>query len=345
MARGFQFSEEQIKYIVDNWGIESPYSMKKRFGCTWYAIAKVAEKNGLELPKTNLWTEEEINTLRELSNKLHYKKIAIIMNKSENAIYLKAKRLGITLIQDRREWTKEEEEILSDLWGNKPLEYIAKKLKRTTFSLKVKAIRMNLGSMIKNNSEIITISDMIEILDVTRDRIINTWQKLGLKLQQKKLTSNTSYYYVTLKDLLLFLEQNQNEWDSRNLEKCILGIEPDWLKAKRKKDKEENPLWYRRWTEEEINTIESLFKIGKTYEEIGVIMNRSEWSVANTLRNLGYSYRIPKYWKGSELKYLQENYKELSYKEIAKKLGRTEKAISAKIAELGYQKKKSKGRK
>ena len=342
MSRGFQFTEEQIKYIIDNWGKEAPYSMKKRFGCTWYAIAKVAERNGLELPKANIWTEEEINTLRVLSSKFHYKKIAKIMNKSENAIYLKAKRLGITLIQNRREWTKEEEETLSDLWGNKQIEYIAKKLNRTIFSLKVKAIRMNLGSMIGNNSEIITISDMTEILDVTRDRIINTWTKLGLKLNNKKLTSNASYYYVTLNDLLEFLKNHQNEWDSRNLEKNILGLEPNWLKEKRKKDKEDNPLWYRRWTEEEINTMESLFKIGKTYEEIGVIMNRSEASVANALRNLGYSYRVPKYWKGNELKFLQENYQKLTYKEIAEILGRTEKAVSAKIYELGYQKKKKK---
>lgn len=30
----FIFSEEQIQYILNNWGIESAHSMKKRFGCT-----------------------------------------------------------------------------------------------------------------------------------------------------------------------------------------------------------------------------------------------------------------------------------------------------------------------
>ena len=42
------------------------------------------------------------------------------------------------------------------------------------------------------------------------------------------------YKYVTIKDLFSFLEQNQNIWDSRYLEKNILGKEPDWLKEKRK---------------------------------------------------------------------------------------------------------------
>lgn len=54
----FEFTEEQIEYIISNWGKESPYSMKKKFGCTWYAVCKVAELNGLEIPKTNEWTEE-----------------------------------------------------------------------------------------------------------------------------------------------------------------------------------------------------------------------------------------------------------------------------------------------
>ena len=50
-----------------------------------------------------------------------------------------------------------------------------------------------------------------------------------------------SYRYVEIKDLYEFLERNQNIWDSRNLEKNILGVEPEWLKEKRKLDREQNP--------------------------------------------------------------------------------------------------------
>ena len=58
-----------------------------------------------------------------------------------------------------------------------------------------------------------------------------------------------SWYYTTkealrkrasFKDLYDFLEANQNIWDSRNLEKNILGKEPDWLKEKRKQDESGN---------------------------------------------------------------------------------------------------------
>ena len=128
-GKKYEFTEEQIKYILDNWGKESPHSMKNKFGCTWYAVCKVAASHGLEIPTSNAWTEEEIKALKELADKYHYTEIAKIMGKTENAIYLKARKLGITLIQDRRKWTVEEETILSDLWGVKSIEYIAKKMK------------------------------------------------------------------------------------------------------------------------------------------------------------------------------------------------------------------------
>lgn len=333
-----EFTDEEIKYIVDNWGKESPHRMKKRFNCSWYAVCKVAENHGLEIPTSNEWTEEEIETLRLLSDKCHYSEIAIIMNKTENAIYLKARKLGITLIQDRRKWTEEEEILLSDLWGTRSIETIAKTMKRTVFSLKVKAVRMGLGPMVRNNYDLITVSDMCDLLNVTRDRITITWINLGLKLKKKKLTNNMAYYVISWNDLMDFLENNQNEWDSRCVEKSVLGIEPEWLKEKRIRDTLENPLWYRKWTEEEIKQAENLFKAGKNYFEISEIINRSEWAVANLLRNMGYSYMLPQFWKGKELKYLKENYENMTYSEIAETLGRTTKATQAKAEELGYQK-------
>jgi len=290
------------------------------------------------------WTNEEVEMLKKLSEKYHISEIAKKMEKTENAIYLKSKRLGITLIQDRRKWTKEEQEILEELWGYQSIESIAKKLKRTPMSLKEQAVRMNLGSMIKNNLEFLTVSDINELLNVSRDRITITWVKLGLNLKKKRLTKNRSYYVVSLEDLIKFLEKNQSEWDSRNLEKNILGKEPKWLIEKRMKDLDENPLWYRKWTNEEIKKAESMFKLGKDYSEISSALKRSEWSVSNLLRNMGYSYRMPKYWKGKEIKFLRENYMNMTYNEIAQILGRTEGAVQYKAQELGFQKRKTKNK-
>ena len=59
-----KFTDDEIQYIINNWGKESPHSMKKRFNCSWYAVCKVAEKHGSEIPISNEWTNEDIETLK-----------------------------------------------------------------------------------------------------------------------------------------------------------------------------------------------------------------------------------------------------------------------------------------
>lgn len=71
-----EFTQEEVLYIVNNWGKESAHSMKKKFNCSWYAVCRVAKENGLELPKSNNWTKEEVQTLKDLSGKYHYEIIA-----------------------------------------------------------------------------------------------------------------------------------------------------------------------------------------------------------------------------------------------------------------------------
>lgn len=94
MGKKREFTEDEIQYIVDNWGIESPHSMKKKFNCSWYAVCKVAEKHGLELPTSNEWTNEEIETLKLLSDKYHYSEIAEMLGRTTKAIGAKVEELG-----------------------------------------------------------------------------------------------------------------------------------------------------------------------------------------------------------------------------------------------------------
>ena len=68
--------------------------------------------------------------------------------------------------------------------------------------------------------------------------ILNSWVALGLKLDYRKMSNNRVYAFVSIENLYAFLEQNQNIWDSRVLEKNILGKEPEWLVEKRKTDNE-----------------------------------------------------------------------------------------------------------
>jgi len=337
----YEFTAEQLAYIDANWGKESAHSMKLKFGCSWIAVVKAAQKMGHEAPKSNAWPDEDIIQLKELAEKYHYTTIAKIMNRSENAIYIKARRLNITLF-GRRAWTEAEEKQLSKEWGTVSIESLAKKMKRSVFSLRVKAIRLKLGAMILNDYEKIIISDIVDVLNVSRDRIYTTWKKLGLNIKTTRVSKNRTYKYVTLEDLWDFLEKNQSQWDSRELEPLSLGVEPDWLPTKREKDRNAPPREYKVWTNEELGKATDLLLLGKDYDYIALVISRTPNAVAEKLREIVGGFKLARYWKGKELLYLKNNFENMSYEEIGNELNRTVKAIGAKTAELGYSKRKKK---
>lgn len=216
-------------------------------------------------------------------------------------------------------------------------------MKRNIPSIKIRAIKLKLGPIYGKDDRYLTITMISNLLNVGCDRIYRTWIKLGLKVEKRKLTEKRDYNYVLWEDLIDFLEKNQNEWDSRNLENYALGEEFSWLQEKRKRDKIENPLWYRKWTDLDIELIKWLFLVEKkNYQEIAVIMNRKESSVARIIRDLGYQYRLKQYWSGKELLYLNEHCTDMSYNDIALNLGRSERAVKTKLYQMGYKRDKNK---
>ena len=192
---------------------------------------KVVEKN-----KKN-WTKKEDELLTELLNDYTTFEVAELLDRSEESIVVRAKKIGIEIDQMNRKWTTEEEELLSDLWGDKPIEYIARVLNRTEISIVNRAFVLGLGSQIENNYDGLTIPEISNLFLVGTITILTSWVVLGLKVNTRKISNNKSYKYVTISDLFEFLEKNQNIWDSRVLEKNILGKEPAWLQEKRKRDK------------------------------------------------------------------------------------------------------------
>jgi DNA-binding CsgD family transcriptional regulator len=332
-------TDKDKEEIIDKYkqGI-SIHSLKKEYGTTWLTVSKVIKNAGLELPESNEWKQEEIKQLEELSKTYHYKDIASIMNKSDNAIYLKARRLNIILIQDRRKWLPTEEEYFQLAWGNKPVDEIAKELRRTVFSLKVKAIRMGLGSMI-SNSDKLSISEVSELLNVTRDRIMDNWSKNGLNIESIILGQKRSYYQISYDDLIVFLKNNPYEWDSRNIEEGMLGPEEEWLTDKRKWDEENNPLFYRRWTDEEIMIAIKMISDNKSYEDIATCINRSKQAVSYMLRGLGYKLHE---WSEYDTEFLIDNYKELTYQEIADILNKSLDSVEYNIVKNNLSKRRKK---
>ena len=185
------------------------------------------------------WTEEDYEKLKYLVmiEKRTTKEISEIMGRTEESINKKIYKQGLkNQTGDKKLWTEEEEIMLSDLWGNKSMDLITKKLNRTASSISNKAYELNLGSQIDNNYDGLTIPTICKIFNVSYNTVSINWVALGLKLKSRKTSNVSAYFYVEINDLFKFLEANQNIWDSRYLEVNILGIEPEWLKQKRISD-------------------------------------------------------------------------------------------------------------
>lgn len=236
-----KWSNEEINRLKELSKTKKLSELVKEFNRTSRSIKEMAKRLGINIMSDRKnWTEDEYQLLEKLTmiDKKTPKEIADILGRSENAIIIKISRRGLKIqTNDKRFWTKEEEILLSDLWGTESFEMIAKKLNRTVSSIKNKAFSLGLGSAIENNYNGLTIKDISDLLGININTISVDWIGLGLKYKVQRITKSKSYRYVEIKDLYEFLEANQNIWDSRNLEKNILGSEPEWLKEKRIKDR------------------------------------------------------------------------------------------------------------
>ena len=233
------WTKEEIEELIICSKTMKMNELVKKFNRTSSSIKGQAKRQNITIMyDRKSWTEEEEKLLEKLVliYKKNYKEIAEILGRTEDSIVVKMKKKKLSIQSDKRIWSKEEEELLIDLWGTISIEKLAKELNRTESSIRNKVFNLGLGSAINNNYEGLKIQEICELFNISRTVVDGYWIPLGLKYKTRKISEKSSYRYVEIKDLLEFLELNQNIWDSRNLEKDILGKEPEWLNKKRKRD-------------------------------------------------------------------------------------------------------------
>lgn len=236
---------------------------------------------------STLWTEEEISKLKEMVESGESKvDIASYFGRTETAIEIKVNRLGLQILRDGRNWLKQDLDSFAEDWydGSISKPMLAKKYKRSWFSLKKKALELELGPR-PHNEEYLSIREVCEEMKVSHDRVSN-WLKLGLK--HKKNRSGKTKYLISQYDLLDFLKNYQDMFNASLISEHLFTVEPEWLKEKRKKDiiqyAKLNRLEY---TNEEDKQILRLFNMGKSDLEIAERLNRTECGIAYHRRVLG----------------------------------------------------------
>ncbi|MDU2290794.1 hypothetical protein [uncultured Clostridium sp.] len=250
-----------------------------------------------------------------------------------------------------RRWSNEELEFLEDKWGVVSIPGIAKELKRPVGGIKVKAKRIGLDQHLYSGGKV-TINLIIKNLGYSSYTwMIKQFTKYGCPIQRKKV-NNRSFRVVDINEFWKWAKENQEILNFRNFEENSLGLEPKWVKEKRKHDKTDlkklnkNKLWT---IEEEKLLLAKLKSYRYTCKELSQEFNRTEEAILKKISKLGIPYRpIPKrekkinevVWSSKENKEFIELYNNgYSKKQISKILKKNEDIIEERIDLLNYKEK------
>lgn len=240
-----------------------------------------------------------------------------------------------------RTWTKEEVEYLKEKWGNVSIPILAKKLNRSVNAVKLKAGRLNLGSMLENGAYV-TLNQLAIALTGGNfsSYCKKSWiENRGMPVHSKKVIKNT-FKIVYLDEFWKWAEKNRSFLDFSKMEPLTLGKEPAWVNEQRKKDYKSNALQRKdRWMPYEDDKLRYLLKQQKYgYAEVAEILHRSEGAIQRRCTDLGIRERPVKADIGGNL-WTDDMYRIItkgikngdSYSLIANRIGKSEKAVRGKV--------------
>lgn len=174
-----------------------------------------------------------------------------------------------------KNWTNEEVNRLSYMWGYLTIDEISKKLNRTVTAIIAKYKRLRLGSPYKRKNRF-TANQVAGLLGVDNHTVTDYWiEKCGLKARKEALRTK-KFYLISYDDLMDWLEKNQDKWDSRKLKRFSLYLEPDWLRKKRFSDMIKPKRQRQKWTHsEDLKLLYLFYKKGRTLKQIAQLIERT----------------------------------------------------------------------
>lgn len=239
-----------------------------------------------------------------------------------------------------RRWTNEEITFLEDNYGKLSLDKIAKKLNRTTYAVVMKRDKMKMGP-IRESCDYLTFNYVTKVLcGLTNTHSRKFLLNIGCPAKKKKFITK-QLLIVNQKALWKWLEENRNKLNFRYMNPGDLGYpEPAWADIKRSSDKnvfKQRNRINKNWTSHEDRQLIFLVEQYKfNAYEIAKMLNRTERAVQKRLFDIGIKARPIKceavlYTKEDEEMIIDMYNKGYRKEDIAKKLNRTERSISAKL--------------
>lgn len=253
-----------------------------------------------------------------------------------------------------KNWTDEEENQLSEMWGYYTIDTIARRLGRTPIAVRVKVQRLGLPPFL-DSGDYVTLNKLLHCLYGTKkayhdDQLESLVKNRGMPVHKKARSSRYSVRVVYLHEFWKWAEKNRSFLDFSNLEPGALGIEPSWLQQQRKHD---GMMKIRirkcEWTKLEDERLIHLVKEHKyTYAEMSRILNRTSGAIDHRLRVLNLKERPVAVctseqgatWTEEMLIYLADGIRNgCTYTAIGDRVGKSEKAVRGKVYSTYYTEK------
>jgi len=183
-----------------------------------------------------------------------------------------------------KKWSESEINYLNENWGRSTLTNLSIQLKRTKIAIHIKAKRMKFGAITRAD-EYMTANQVAVLLNVDRHAVLRWIKKHNLKAENKVLLFKKRFWLIKHYDLCKWLKNNQNRFDSRKIGLYGLGYEPQWLSAKRIRDKELPKNRFKKWTNLDVQRIIINYK-NMNYQKIAWLMDRSYSSIDHKFNRL-----------------------------------------------------------
>lgn len=242
------------------------------------------------MAKKNLWTAEQDDYLIAHWQTETDEQMAEAVGHPISTVKARRGKLQLCHRPGNRgpDWTQDELDYISEVWGEKTIPQIARHLGRSVNAVKIKCVRLGYTGQ-KWYGNMMSARKVSELLGVDVHAVCDYWiPKHGLPGKRKRLgSSKQKTTIIMFDDLLQWLENHQDLWDSRRVELYGLGMEYEWLQRKRASDalipKRKSQLW----TPEEDRQLISMFRKGDmTMAEMGAVLHRPASGVEHRLTRL-----------------------------------------------------------
>ena len=140
---------------------------------------------------SKLWTDEEINFLKENWNIKTHKEIAKELNRSISSIANKTRKMR--LVDNSNKWTKEEEEFLKENYF-KDMDFLADKLNKSYDSIKSKKFKLGLSTSNKWSKE--EEEFLIKNWNEDEDFLVRNLNTLAIQLNKRGVNSSLNGFIL-----------------------------------------------------------------------------------------------------------------------------------------------------